>query len=150
MGGKYDINLIKEMRLKGKTLKEIGEHYNVKKSTISKFLKRNNITFWKLPRKCNYCGEIFIPQNPNHKYCCIEHYKYHRQEKNSHYFKRKNLKNLSLDRTYPNIAYKESINSLRELQYYAEKRGCSWCGEHDFGIADGQVYCKKCGLVFEL
>ena len=146
---KYDINLIKEMRLKGKTLQEISEYYNVKKSTISKFLKRNNIVFWKLPRKCNYCGKIFIPQKPNHKYCSKKHYKFHRQEKNAQYFKRKVRRNVSLNRDYPSIAYKDAINSLNDLQFYAQTKGCSWCGEHDFGIADGEVYCKKCGLVFD-
>lgn len=146
---KYDIDRIKSMRLEGKTLKEIGEYYGVKKSTISKFLKRHNITFGKLPKKCNYCGKIFIPKKSNHKYCCREHYKYHRQEKNAHYFKRKNMNDMSLDRTHSNIAYKESLNSLNNLLYYAEKIGCDDCGEHEFAIAEGNVYCRNCGLVFE-
>ena len=55
---KYDIDRIKSMRLEGKTLKESGEYCGAKKSTISKFLKRHNITFWKLPKKCNYFGKM--------------------------------------------------------------------------------------------
>ena len=72
-----------------------------------------------------------------------------RQEKNAHYFKRKNMNDMSLDRTHSNIAYKESLNSLNNLLYYAEKIGCDDCGEHEFAIAEGNVYCRNCGLVFE-
>lgn len=146
---KYDINLIKEMRLKGKSLKNIADYYNVSKSTISKFLKRNNIIFWKLPKKCVYCGKIFKPQKPNHKYCCRQHFLWERRDRNWRYFRRKNKYITTLDRNNVNVAYKDAVNNLVNLQDYAEKVGCE-CGNHTFIIDRGEVYCNKCGLVFEL
>ena len=80
MRQKYNIGHIKGMRLKGMTLEDIAKHYGVKKSTISKYLKRNNIVFWKLPKKCRYCKKVFIPKKPNHQYCSRSCFKYQRQE----------------------------------------------------------------------
>lgn len=142
--GKYDIELIKEMRLEGKSLKEIAEYYNVKKSTLSEFLKRKGIIFSKLPVKCKYCGKIFIPKDQRNKFCCKEHAKYYNYINTNHRIN-------DLGKIYKKKRdYKQACNTLIELKYYAEKKGCSWCNEHDFDIADGEVYCKKCGLVFEL
>lgn len=148
---KYSIGKIKGMRLKGKSLQQIADYYGVKKSTISKFLKRNNIIFWKLPKRCRYCNQVFIPEKPNHQYCCREHYYWQRQEKSAKAMRKRYKeidihKNVYLDRNHPTIAYKDAINILNKIK---ENAICKECGGDDFEIIDGNIVCLKCGLCYE-
>lgn len=143
---KYDIDLIKSMRLEGKTLQQISNHYNVNKMNISNFLKRNGIIFWKLPTKCRYCGKTFIPEHPRSKYCCDKHRKLKSKLKNN--------RNASFyryaNRDNPNVQYNDSLNFLQKLLIHASDTGCELCGSSSFEICRGEVVCTNCGLVFEL
>ena len=135
------------MRLKGKSLKDIGKHYGVDKSTISRFLKRNGIIFYKLPLKCRWCGKTFKPTNANQKYCCKEHSKYAKEEKIQHYFKKsKKEQNIYLNRDNPYVYYHDSINRLRDIKTISERDKCDECGSDEFIIENGSVFCAKCGL----
>lgn len=151
MKQKYNIGHIKGMRLKGMTLEDIAKHYGVKKSTISKYLKRNNIVFWKLPKKCRYCKKVFIPKKPNHQYCSRSCFKYQRQESSARnmrkYYKKLGIyKNPYLDRNHPTIAYKDAINFLNRKM---ENAVCECCGGTNFKIIDGNIVCLNCGLCYE-
>ena len=151
MKQKYDIDYIKGMRLKGMTLEDIAKHYGVKKSTISKYLKRNNIIFWKLPKKCRYCKKVFIPKKPNHQYCSKSCFKYQRQESSARnmrkYYKRMGIhKNPYFDRYHPTIAYKDAIHFLNRKM---ENAVCENCGGKDFEVCRGEIVCKKCQVVQE-
>lgn len=151
MPEKYDIEEIKQMRLQGLTLKEIADYYEVEKTTITKFLKRKyGISFGKLPKKCRYCGKIFVPRQYNHQFCsimCAYFHKLERWVRNSRrYYRRldKLRKKPYITRSNPIIAYKEAIYLLNIKR---DNAICELCGNtEDFEIMDGNIVCMKCGL----
>lgn len=143
---RYNIVEIRELRLEGKSLKEIGEYYGVDKSTISKFLKRNGLKFSQLPIKCKWCGVEFTPKGKE-KYCSEKHRKYAKSERANKYFAKKRRKDIYLNRDNPNVYYHDFLNKMNDIKTIAERTGCE-CGSHDFIIKNDAVFCKVCGLEF--
>lgn len=143
---RYSLDKIKELRLEGKSLKEIADYYNVHKSTISKWLKNKGKPFNQLSIRCRYCGKIFKPKN-NEKFCSDKCRKYSNEERISHYFKKKHRKEIHLNRDNPNIYYHDNIERMNSLKSVAEKCGCE-CGNKEFIVENNSVFCTKCGLEF--